>query len=966
MTYPSDLFVVRDLERGETLRLKAKASALAFVQSLPPRLKGLRETFNRIAPGDDLEMQLDHFYRQNHILAGMAGLFGLARIDHLLQILDFALDLARHLQTVKVHSIDYLITLFYEKLETLASFEGGAEVVPPEVGDLVDEAGNYLTGPLKEWNLRIEAALSQPEPDLEPIYAPPSEPASEGASATESVPAPVAVQGPPVPEFDDGPEALNLPDDKVGMLSDFFEENSDILAQFANALVELESAGDSPTLVQDLFRMIHTFKGGARMMRIRKMESLSHVMESVLDRIRQGTAKATPEAVDLLLEGKDLLGEMLTEAAGRGPFLTRIGPTVAKIQALAAGMSAPAGAPAPRAEPTRTEVQSGAPHAEEGQPGNLPAVAEAPAARAPAAAPHHEKEKEKGGESLRISSEKLDEVLNTASEIFIGRIRFQNEVSAITQYLASSKAVIERATEMAPLLPQPNEGELTLQEELNLNHLMLDEIQKQLQKNVETLGRLSTRLQNGAMSFRMVPIASLLDRFPQQLRDLARTIGKKVKVQIVGGETELDKVLINRIADPLLHMLRNSIDHGIEDPETRLAAGKPEVGVITLETYYYGSHAVIEVRDDGRGIDLARVEAKAREKGLIPANRADPLTEPEILDLLFLPGFSTNDKVTELSGRGVGMDVVKTAIHQLQGTIESSTIAGQGSRFKLKLPLTLAIVKILLVQESSRQFALPILNIETLLTVSRSELQRIDGHLLYNLQGQTLPVTSLSTLLEFSPSSFADERIPLIILGENSRLVGVLVDSVIGRQEILIKSLGTLLKKVPFVMGCTILRDSKLVQILDPRQILDAVRASGSPALNDRQVGSGTRLRPSVLIVDDSSIQRENLRNILKRGDYQIEMAENGFDALKVCRNKVFSALFVDIVMPLMDGYELVERLRKVPAYATIPVFLISGRHVEQSRIAGLGISGVFQKPVDPDELLSALHQHTTVEEVPV
>ena len=918
MNYPTDLFTVREGERAPFSRLELGSDARQFLELLPDRIAVLQQEVGHIVPGDELEDRVEALYRQNHIVAGMARIHGLRRIDHLLEVLDFAIDVARSVQVLRQHSIDYLINLFYGKIGALVAFELSRDATAPDVGDLVDEAGNYLLSPLTEWNRRLEDARLEPEAEVEP-------PAVAPVVVTTEVPS----------TFDDSPEPLNLPSDKVGLLSDFFEENSEILAQFANGLVELESVGDSPALVQDLFRMIHTFKGGARMMHIRKMEALSHVMESVLDRIRQGTARATAETIDLLLEGKNLLGVMLKEAAARGPFQTLVGPLIARIEVLA-GVS---GGLSPEAPPPAA------------LPPSVPNASSAP-----------EKEKEKAGESLRISSEKLDEVLNTASEIFIGRIRFQNEISSLGQYLGSSKAVLERVSEFDRFLPSPMDGELTLQEELNLNHLTLEEIQKQLQKNVEILGQLSTRLQNGAMSFRMVPISSLLDRFPQQLRDLARTIGKKVKVQIVGGETELDKVLINRIADPLLHMLRNSIDHGIELPEARVAAGKPEVGTITLETYYHGSHAVIEVRDDGRGIDLARVEQKGRERGLVPLHRTEPLSEAEILELLFLPGFSTNDQVTELSGRGVGMDVVKTAIHQLQGTIETQTTPGQGTRFRLKLPLTLAIVKILLVQESSRQFALPILNIETLLTIAKTDLQRIDHHLFYNHHGRTLPVTSLSTLLDFSPSVFSQERVPLVILSENSRLMGILVDTVIGRQEILIKNLGNFLKKVPFVMGCTILQDSRLVQILDPRQVLDAVRASGAPPLLENKGHEAQGVRPTLLIVDDSSIQRENLKTILKSPDYLLETAENGFDALKLCRKTSFAALFVDIIMPLMDGYEFVERLRKIPAYASVPVYFISGKQVEASRIAGLGVTKVFRKPVDRDELLASLKQARILE----
>ena len=509
------------------------------------------------------------------------------------------------------------------------------------------------------------------------------------------------------------------------------------------------------------------------------------------------------------------------------------------------------------------------------------------------------------------------------------------------------------------LLPDNAGREMSLLEELHLNFLTIEEIQKQLQKNLETLEQLSNRLQNGAMSFRMVPISSLFERFPMQLRDLARGIGKQVRMEIVGGDTELDKVLINKLADPLLHMLRNSVDHGIEAPADRVGAGKPETGTISLKTYYHGSFAVIEVKDDGKGLDRDRILAKGIEKGLVPEGEGKEYSDSEIFDLIFQPGFSTNDTVTALSGRGVGMDVVKTAINQLHGSVEIESHRGESTLFRLKLPLTLAIVKILLVQESFHQFALPILNIEALIAVRYEDIGRIDSRMIYNHQGQTIPVASLSGILDFPQSQFRGDRIQMVVLTDGNRLSGILVDAVAGRQEILVKSLGRFVKKVPFVMGCTILRDSRLVLILDPRQIVETVSQVEGLQLATRVAGPVSDVaQPSILVVDDSAIQRENLKSILKQSNYRVETAENGFDALKASRQKTFAAFCVDIMMPLMDGYEFVERLRKMDAYRKAPVFLITAKDSDERRTSSLDIARVLRKPVDGTELIALLDSH--------
>ncbi len=1013
--------------------------------------------------GDD-EEAFDRLYRNNHVFAGMAGLYGLGRIGHLLEILDFALDLARSKKTSKVHSIDYLAKLLYGRIQGLEEEIGSPGGMKFDLSDLLDESRNYLLSPLLAWNqerdargdfktplppdvqvLDLEsgepAQITEPAPAPVPVSAASAAAAAAGAvagAAAGAAAGPVAgaVAGaaagpaeelrrramdvaapaplPPLP-FDDEAEQLDIPLDKVGMISDFFEENSEILDHFGGQVIEVEHAENPQDRINDLFRMMHTVKGGARLLTIKKIEFLAHNAESLLDRIRKGELRFSAPVVDLLLEVKVCLGQMLDEVASGGPLLTRIAPLVTRIReasgqaaqgTVVAGAGPVTAATAAAAVlvgpiPALPGVPSTTVTAPKAAPSGTAAGAGA-AARAGAPALPKSEAAKKASESLRVSSEKLDEVLNTASEIYIGRIRFQNEISAIKSFLKSFRSSTDRASEIEPsrilakldrylpefskelraagggtipinrlaellgpmvarLLPDNSGREMSLLEELNLNFLTIEEIQKQLQKNLETLEQLSNRLQNGAMSFRMVPISSLFERFPMQLRDLARGIGKQVRMEILGGDTELDKVLINKLADPLLHMLRNSVDHGIEAPADRVSAGKPETGTISLRTYYHGSFAVIKVKDDGKGLDRDRILAKGLEKGLVPEGegKGKDFSDSEIFDLIFQPGFSTNDTVTALSGRGVGMDVVKTAINQLHGSVEIESHRGESTLFRLKLPLTLAIVKILLVQESFHQFALPILNIEALIAVRYEDIGRIGSRMIYNHQGQTIPVASLSGILDFPQSQFRGDRIQMVVLNDGSRLSGILVDAVAGRQEILVKSLGRFVKKVPFVMGCTILRDSKLVLILDPRQIVETVSMVEGLQLAARAAGPVSDVaQPAILVVDDSAIQRENLKNILKQSNYRVETAENGFDALKASRQRTFAAFCVDIMMPLMDGYEFVERLRKMDAYRKAPVFLITAKDSDERRTSSLDIARVLRKPVDGTELIGLLDSH--------
>jgi two-component system chemotaxis sensor kinase CheA len=493
---------------------------------------------------------------------------------------------------------------------------------------------------------------------------------------------------------------------------------------------------------------------------------------------------------------------------------------------------------------------------------------------------------------------------------------------------------------------------------------------KNIQKNIEDLEVLSSRLQSGAMNFRMVPISNLFNRFPAQVRDIARQIGKRVELRISGAETELDKILINQLADPLLHLIRNSIDHGIENPQTRAEMKKGEVGQIDLRAYYLGSNAIIEIEDDGKGIDANVILKKAIEKGLIADGQRTDILEKEIFDFIFEPGFSSAEKVTELSGRGVGMDVVKTSISRMQGSIKVQSKVNSGTVVTLRLPLTLAVVGILLVSENGYEFAFPILNVDEVIHINLTkDIKRINETLVYNFRSELVPVNYLSDFLDYpkNPNQTGDNF--LLILNDGETKIGVIVDAVLGQQNVLLKQLGSLIEKAPFVIGCTILSNSKLVLILNVLELTQHnTKAETAMVYEKIERGDQVELQRSsanVLVVDDSGIQRKRICSFLEINGYKTMQASDGYEALNLAKDEKVNAFCIDIQMPLMDGYELIDRLRCQTEHKSTPIFVISGVHMNKDNAVSLlsekKIQNFYEKPVDLESLLADLDEHCQI-----
>lgn len=546
--------------------------------------------------------------------------------------------------------------------------------------------------------------------------------------------------------------------------ADFIIEAQEILDRLGEQLVELEQAPADSEQLNAVFRGFHTLKGGAGFLAITAMVELCHAAEEALGLARSGQAQLQAPHFDAAQQSLDWLQSMLDAVSAGQP--APHAPPALIAQFDMSGAPAPAPAAAPAAAPTPAAAGSATPAGASAAAPAAPAAAPKPAARAPSEAEH----------TVRVDTKRLDAIVNLTGELVLARNRLKTLRSRIKD--------------------------------------------EELERAVSSLDLATARLQSAVMRTRMQPVGKVFSRFNKLARDVARSLAKEVELEVIGADTELDRNLVEALADPLVHLVRNAIDHGVETPELREATGKSRMGNVRLSAQQEGDFVSIEVQDDGAGIDPERLRVKAREKGLIDAEAAARLSSEECLQLIFLPGFSTKQAVTDISGRGVGMDVVQSRIRELSGQIQIQSELGRGSRFLIRVPLTLAILPTLLIAAHQDVYALPLARVVEVLHAPSSQLRWFDGRLILDRRHTTLPLVDLRRWLGVDTDDGALLTVVLLQAGETR--FGLVVDQVIGREEVVIKPLPKVLRGLPGYAGATLIGDGRMALILD----VDGLRSS--------------------------------------------------------------------------------------------------------------------------------------------
>ncbi len=799
-------------------------------------------------------------------------------------------------------------------------------------------------------------------------------------------------------------------DDLQEIMEDFLIEAFEMNEQLDQDLVELEHNPEDLDLLNRIFRVAHTIKGSSSFLNLNILTHLTHNMEDVLNRARKGEIKITPDIMDVVLRSIDLMKTLLVTIRDTGSDTNNgkeneIEEAVKQLQAITSqnleGAKETSGAKeAPQKE-----------NKEEAKEENKENKAKTPTAQNPASDNPlaDEPDLDYANMSAEEVEAEIERLLNKRQEADKER-RAQKKQEA-KQEVAPTKEPPKTETPKAPKTETKAKAKADTEENKapsigveqtvrvdvrRLDHLMNligelvlgknrliriysdveerydgEKFLEELNQVVSSISAVTTDLQLAVMKTRMQPVGKVFNKFPRMVRDLSRELGKSIELIIEGEETELDKSIVEEIGDPLIHIIRNSCDHGIEPLEERRRLNKPETGKVQLSAYNEGNHIVIKISDDGKGLDPVMLKEKAIEKGVISERDAEGMSDREAFNLIFKPGFSTAKVVSNVSGRGVGMDVVKTNIEKLNGIIEIDSEVGVGTTQKLKIPLTLAIIQALLVGVQEEYYAIPLSSVLETVRISQDEIYTVDGKSVLRLRDEVLSLVRLSDIFKVDAILESNSDVYVVIIGLADQKIGVIVDYLIGQEEVVIKSLGYYLKNTRGIAGATVRGDGKITLIVDVGAMMDmakSIKVNITTLMNESE-NTKSKNSPSdyvVLAIDDSSTDRAIIRKCLKPLGITLLEATNGLEGLEMLKNgdKIPDAILVDIEMPKMDGYTFASEVRKYNKFKNLPLIAVTSRVTKTDRMRGVesGMTEYITKPYSGEYLTTVVKRSIKLE----
>ncbi|HVH89363.1 MAG TPA: response regulator [Terriglobales bacterium] len=815
------------------------------------------------------------------------------------------------------------------------------------------------------------------------------------------------------------------------ILEFFVPEAEEHLQIVQDCLLTLETSAD-PEMVHRLFRAMHTIKGSAAQVGLQRISRVAHRAEDLVGRVRDGEIKPSQKVIDLCFEAVDAIKKFVYNQWPDEPTLQQsVKSLLQRITLLAPVQDETA--PATEAQPVIETQQAASPAPakakrsipelvapqkiiadDSGDSEQEPEFIAGLRSKEPAAVPQ--------SKSVRIALERLDSMMNAVGELVINRTRMLGrltELERLAEVLNFSKGrMSEKIGEFqekyefsrltgtfSSYSSSPTHGftggfgdpsefselEMDRYDDYNILSRSLTEISadvtevltqldgfvRRVDSDIDEFTELAHRLQDEITQARMVPIGNLYTRISRTVRDAAKAAGKQVELSLTGAETELDNSIIQQISDPLIHLVRNAVAHGLESSEERYNAGKTDHGNVAVRAYHRGNHIYIEVEDDGKGIDYDRVRKAAIDQGLYSAEHAERLTDRDLLELLFHPGFSTAERKTELAGRGVGLDVVRANLTVLNGEIDVDTQKSVGTRFTLKVPLTLIISQALFVRCGELSFAFPLSFVEEIRRVPASTIEEVGGKLLTKVRDAVTEVVRLDSQLGIRPAEPINGFYHLVIVSVAGRSVGVIVEEVIRKDEIVIKNLGEYLRNVKLFPGATIAPDGSLILLVDVNRLVVGESIERRPLMTNATaarifapgaiaVAAGeipesaieaVKQDKVVILADDSISVRKFVGRMLEKAGYRVRLAGDGLEALELALQSRCDLIISDLEMPRTNGYELMMHLRQNPETKNIPVMVVTSRAGEKHRERAMkeGAAAFLTKPVQDEQLIAAV-----------
>ncbi|MHB8159816.1 MAG: hybrid sensor histidine kinase/response regulator [Thermoleophilia bacterium] len=758
-------------------------------------------------------------------------------------------------------------------------------------------------------------------------------------------------------------------------LQTFRAEAEERLHNLAEGLMTLENVPGDEELLKKLFREAHTLKGAAGMMGFDTVRDLSHRVEDLLSSVQKGQIPLNKNRADILLETLDRIEELLPDSDNCQVSEIDVSGLMERL-ALANDSHG--------IDSSNEEIQGGQtvrPVATPGiaaetpaqEPETPPRLAAATKTKNIAAAVEAEPSTRGADPTIRVNIEKLDKLLNLMGEILVNQIDSEGQVHELSDLQQSARELRNVFSSLADQVEdlKNNSGadqiasfrEKLIQAEHRAEAISgsIDDAASRFKENTASRRLALDELQDRTLQVRMLPLTSIFNIYPRVIRDASSASSKIVRLQTSGEDTELDKRILEQISDPLMHIIRNCVDHGIEAPSARVAAGKPEQGTIRLDAYQRGDRVEIEIKDDGAGIDPDKLRKSAIEKGLLEVN--DELSDEDLIDLIFRPGFSTAETITEISGRGVGLDVVKSNIEKLEGFVNVESEPGAGTRFTVSLPVTLAVIKGLLVESSDARFVIPLSSVKEMVAVSEKDIRTLGSRRSFLVRDIAIPLIDLLEYLGGGETERAGKRSQVVVVGSDKFMLGLEVGRLLGEQEVVIKPLGVFLGSLPYIAGLTILGSGAAVVVLNISQLARKVK-EGTPGQHkvkhEHQVGIPVTRRKTVLVVEDSLVVRELQRNILETAGYDVNTAVDGADALIQLSQKPADCVVTDIEMPRMDGFDLTSAIRKTEDLRDTPVIMVTSLGNDSDKKRGIEVGAdayVIKGSFDQDILLNTIER---------